>query len=290
MAPASTRSVVLIAALIISLFASSASAAPAIGLAMPRHARASLPALAVGCPPFPGATAFVNRIDNRYFPLFPGTTYVYKGAEDGEVQGTVVEVTTETKTILGVPAVVVRDTVTDRKGGLIEQTLDWFAQDQAGNVWYLGEDSKEYENGVVVSTAGSWEAGVNGAQPGIVMEGNPQPGDAYSQECAPGEAEDQAAVLKRNASVKTPFASFGHALLTNETTPLEPGTAENKFYAQCVGLVRSVDVKGGNAESSLVAVKNGPSRAELGCKDKKNKNKNNHKNNHKKQQKKHHHR
>jgi hypothetical protein len=217
------------------------------------------------CPPFPGANAFVARIDNLHMPLIPGTRYVYQGTEDGKAQRDEVEVTSETKTILGVEAVVVNDTVTDQQGNLIEQTLDWFAQDREGNVWYMGEDSKAYAHGQVVSTEGSWEAGVDGAQPGIIMEARPAAGDFYSQECASGVAEDQAKVLDLTASVKSPYGDFGHALLTRETTPLEPGTAENKFYAQCVGLVRSVDVKGGNAESSLVAVKHGPTPADLGC-------------------------
>ena len=118
------------------------------------------------CPPFPGAGAFVSRIDNRYMPLIPGTVYTYSGQEDGEKQRTVVEVTNDTKTILGIPAVVVLDTVSDSKGGLIEQTFDWFGQDNAGNVWYLGEDTKEFENGQVVSTAGSWKAVSMGLNPG----------------------------------------------------------------------------------------------------------------------------
>src|SRR5262249_38829299 len=102
------------------------------------------------CPTFPGASGFVSRVDNRNFPLIPGTVDIYQGQEDGEKQRTVTTVTYETKTILGVPAVVVLDTLTDSHGGLIEQTLDWYAQDTAGNVWYLGEDTKEYENGQVV--------------------------------------------------------------------------------------------------------------------------------------------
>jgi hypothetical protein len=197
--------------------------------------------------------------------LIPGTTYIFQGTEDGKAQRDVVSVTDETKTILGVDAVVVNDTVTNKQGGLIEQTFDWFAQDTDGNVWYLGEDSKTYENGQVVSTEGSWEAGVDGAQPGIIMEAHPAKGDFYSQECAPGVAEDQAKVLDVATSIKTPYDDFGQALLTRETTPLEPGTAENKYYAQCLGVVRAVDTKGGNAKSSLVAVEGGPSPAELGC-------------------------
>jgi hypothetical protein len=245
----------------VAAFAASAGDGSTLGRSLPGRS-ASEPA----CPPFPGANAFVNRIDNAFMPLIPGTSYIFQGTEGGNAQRDVVEVTSETKTILGVEAVVVNDTVTDQQGNLIEQTLDWFAQDRAGNVWYMGEDSKAYEHGQVVSTEGSWQAGVDGAQPGMIMEAHPAVGDFSSQECAPGVAEDQAKVLDLTASVKSPYGDFGHALLTRETTPLEPGTAENKYYAQCVGLVRSVDVKGGNAESSLVAVKHGPTPAEVGCK------------------------
>jgi hypothetical protein len=248
-------------AVVISLTVIGSAASPAL-TAPPARA-----AVAAGCPAFPGADAFVARIDNRFLPLIPGSTYHYKGSENGETQRRVLEVTHETKTILGVATVVVRDTVRDRRGDLIEQTLDWFAQDAAGNVWYFGEDSKDYENGEVVSTEGSWEAGVDGAEPGIVMDADPQPGDFFHQECAPGVAEDQAEVVKLNNRVKTPFGTFGRALSTRETTPLEPDVAEVKWYAPCVGHVRTEQVRGGKASEVLVAVRNAPSRSELGCDD-----------------------
>jgi hypothetical protein len=219
----------------------------------------------VTCPTFPGAAAFVSRIDNRFFPLIPGSVYTYEGQEDGEKQRTVTEVTHETKSILGVMAVVVLDTVSDSHGELIEQTFDWYAQDNAGNVWYMGEDTKEYENGQVVSTEGSWEGGVNGAAPGIIMEAQPRVGDAYMQECAPPSAVDQAEVDSLNAKVKTPYGDFGQALRTPESTPLEPGVVADKFYVQCVGLVHEVTVRGGHESMSLVDVQNGPSPTELGC-------------------------
>lgn len=244
------------------------SSAPLLASPASQSPRPAPLALADGCPPFPGAGAFVSRIDNRYLPLIPGATYIYEGKEDGDVQRTVVTVTSQTRTILGVDAVVVRDTVSNADGELIEDTFDWFAQDNRGNVWYLGEDSKDYENGQVVSTEGSWEAGIAGATPGIIMKASPGVGDAYRQECAPGIAEDEAAVLSLKAKVKTPLGKFGHALRTRESTPLEPGVAEDKFYAQCLGLVRTVAVQGGSGQSSLVKVKNAPSRSELGCKKK----------------------
>lgn len=227
------------------------------------------PALAgpapAACPAFPEAAAFVARIDNRYMPLLPGSTYIYEGQEDGVAQRTVVEVTHDTRTILGVEAVVVRDTVSDSRGELIEQTLDWFAQDDAGNVWYMGEDTREFENGQVVSTKGSWEGGLNGAQPGIIMEAEPNAGDAYQQECAPPDAVDEAQVEALDATVKTPYGDYANALRTREWTPLEPGVAENKFYVPCIGLVNTVTVEGGQGSTSLVDVQNAPSPAELGC-------------------------
>jgi hypothetical protein len=207
----------------------------------------------------------VARIDNRYLPLIPGSVFTYQGQEDGEKQRTVVEVTHETKTIQGVAAVVVLDTVMDDQGGLIEQTFDWFAQDTAGNVWYLGEDTKEFENGQVGSTKGSWEAGVNDAQPGIIMEAQPRAGDAYKQECAPPDALDEASVESLNAATKSPFGNFAHSLRTRETTPLEPGVAENKFYAPCIGMVRTITVQGGHGSTSLVDVQGAPSPTDLGC-------------------------
>ena len=239
----------------------------ALGPAVAMRSQPSAAASGLECPPFPGTGAFVDRIDNRYMPLFPGTTYVYRGAEDGEEQHDLVAVTNETKTILGVDAVVVHDTVTDKHGHLLEETLDWFAQDDAGNVWYLGEDSKAYDNGQV-STEGSWEAGVDGAQPGIVMAAQPHKGDAYGQECAPPDAEDEARIIDLETPVRTPRGDYGHTLQIRESTPLEPGVAEDKFYAPCIGLVKVVVVKGGKGSTSLVDVKNGPSRTELGCKPK----------------------
>jgi hypothetical protein len=182
---------------------------------------------------------FVDRIDNRYFPLKPGTTFIYKGTKGGLAQRDVITVTHATKRILGVSAVVVRDRVTE-EGELIELRFDWFAQDKHGNVWYFGEDSKEYENGVVVSTEGSWEAGVNGAQPGIVMEGHPRVGDSYRQEFAPDVAEDMAKVLSLTKSVSVPYGSFKHVLLTKEWTPLDPGVVEHKYYAPDIGFVLAI--------------------------------------------------
>jgi hypothetical protein len=201
---------------------------------------------------------FVDLIDNLYFPLIPGTTYFYRGTdEDGVSIRNRVTVTSQKKQIMGVTTTVVRDQVFE-DGELVEQTLDWYAQDTAGNVWYFGEDSKDFENGVVVSTEGSWEAGVNGAEPGIIMRAQPGIGDEYRQELAPGIAEDQARVVAFNRRAGTPFAKFGDTLKTEEFTPLEPDVLEHKFYAPGIGFVKSQGVRGGSEVLRLASVSLAP--------------------------------
>lgn len=202
---------------------------------------------------------FVGVIDNPYLPLPPGTTLVYRGVSEGEQELVEVSVTDQTKEIMGVTATVVRDQVFV-DGELAEDTFDWFAQDRNGNVWYLGEDTREYENGEVVSTEGSWEAGVDGAQPGIVMLGAPRVGDSYRQEFYAGEAEDMATVLDLDESCVVPFGSFDHVLLTEDRTPLEPKIVEHKFYAPGVGVVLEQRVRGGREVLKLVEVRTNPSQ------------------------------
>lgn len=182
---------------------------------------------------------FVAVVDNPYFPLTPGTRYRYTAETAEGVETIEVEVTRDTKTILGVTTTVVRDRVF-LEGSLIEDTFDWYAQDKQGNVWYMGEDSKEYENGVVVSSAGSWEAGKGGAMAGINMLANPKIGDQYHQEFAPGVAEDQAKVLGLNELVAVPVATYPGCVLTAEWTPFEPGKRGFKYYARGIGLVLQV--------------------------------------------------
>ena len=173
---------------------------------------------------------FTTSIDNEYLPLKPGTTFVYEGgAERGEMT-----VTHDTKKVMGVVCVVVDDRAWEG-GKLIEKTNDWFAQDNKGTVWYFGEDTKEYENGKVVSTEGSWEAGVDGAKPGVLMQADPKVGQSYHQEYYKGEAEDMARVLSFDASVRVPYGSFDHVLETKEWTPLQPGFFEKKYYVRGVG-------------------------------------------------------
>ena len=196
---------------------------------------------------------FVTVIDNPYFPLVPGTTFHFEGlTEDGSETNDVV-VTADTKVILGVTCVVVRDIV--RTGGEItEDTTDWYAQDRDGNVWYLGEESTDLEGGVVVSTKGSWESGVHLARPGIAMLADPKVGDRYRQEYQPGVAEDVGEVVRFEDGVETPHGTFDNVLVTRDSNPLEPGNAEEKFYAPGVGLIRAVAVEGPAERIDLVAV------------------------------------
>jgi hypothetical protein len=173
---------------------------------------------------------FTTTIDNEYFPMKPGTIFLYKGGTERDQM----TVTSDTKKVMGVECVVVDDRAWEGDQ-LVEQTDDWFTQDKKGNVWYFGEDTKEYENGKVVSTKGSWEAGVDGAKPGIIMQANPKVGQSYRQEYYPGEAMDMARVLSLNASVTVTYGSFDHVIETKEWTPLEPGYFEKKYYAREVG-------------------------------------------------------
>lgn len=186
-----------------------------------------------GPPDFPGKHDFGGPIDNPFLSFKPGTTFVSTGL-GGKLVDTVT-VTHKTLELLGVTTVVVRDAV-KVDGQLEELTRDFYAQDRQGNVWYFGEDAKQFENGKLVGTEGSWRAGVHGARPGIIMEAHPHVGDTYQQESAPGVAEDTAKVKSLNASVKVPYGSFDHALKTLEFSPLEPRAKENKFYARGVGL------------------------------------------------------
>jgi hypothetical protein len=197
---------------------------------------------------------FVAKVDNRFFPLPIGTRFTYVGEEDGEPERDLVDVTDQQKTILGVKVTVVRDRVF-QSGELTEETLDWYAQDKKGNVWYLGEDSKSYENGVVVSTEGSWEAGKNGARAGIIMPAHPHVGQFTQQEFAAGVAEDQARVLRLGLSVSVPYGQFHACIKTAEFSPLEPGVREVKFYCPKVGFVSGRDVLGGTAHLVLSSIR-----------------------------------
>jgi len=204
-------------------------------------------------PPMPPASEFVQEVDNPYFPLQPGTVFLYRGQEEGEIEQDRVAVTDQTKTILGVTATVVHDDV-QIGGRPSEKTADWYAQDRDGNVWYMGEDAFEFVHGHWIRSDDSWEAGVDGAQPGTIMEAHSKVGDAYRQEFYPGHAEDMAQVLDTHATVTVPYGTFHHSLKTMECTPLEPGVFDVKFYARGVGEVAEATVRGGSARLELVSV------------------------------------
>jgi hypothetical protein len=195
---------------------------------------------------------FVATVDNPYFPLAPGARWIYENQTADGLERIVVEVTDEQKQVIGIQATVVHDTVT-LDGQIIEDTFDWYAQDDKGNVWYLGEDTHEYDNGVPVNSKGAWKAGVDGARPGIIMQAHPRVGDVYRQELAKGVAEDKAEVLSVTASAEVPFGSYsGNVLKTRDWNPLERGTAEHKFYARGVGPVLERSVHGGAERVELV--------------------------------------
>ncbi len=195
---------------------------------------------------------FVRHITNPYLPWKPGSVWVYRGTKDGVTQRDVVKVLYRTKSILGITATVVTDVAT-HNGRVLERTSDWYAQDRAGNVWYFGEDTKEYEHGKVVSTKGSWEAGVDGARPGIVMEADPRPGDSYRQEYDPGNAEDAARVLRTGATARVRNHTYRDALVTRDTTRLEPQLVEHKYFVAGIGLVLEDTVRGGPERVELVS-------------------------------------
>jgi hypothetical protein len=196
-------------------------------------------------------------LDHPFWPMAPGSKWTYRETDaEGAEQQVEVTVTGDTKDILGIPATVVHDIVT-ADGETIEDTFDWYAQDTQGNLWYLGEDTKEYENGEVVSTEGSWEAGVDGAQPGIILPADPQIGQAYRQEYYAGQAEDGAEILSVDEQVDVPFGTFESVLETRDFTPLEPDVEERKFYARGVGPVEVVQTSGGSSHEVLLSFEPG---------------------------------
>jgi len=196
---------------------------------------------------------FVATVDNKYWPLEPGTAFHYEGTRGTTPQTDDEVVTHRTVRILGIPCTVVLDTVSE-KGRAVERTLDYYAQDKQGNVWYLGEDSFERERGRFVKASDSWRSGVGGAKPGIIMPADPHPGDRYRQEYYPrGEALDEARVLGVRGPFEVPYGKFDHALVTSEFSPLEPQT-EEKYYVAGVGEILERVVKGHHEEFRLVRI------------------------------------
>jgi len=193
---------------------------------------------------------FVETVDNPYWPLVPGTTFTFRSADER----TVTAVTSDRRTVMGVSTVVVHDQVFSG-GDLVEDTFDWYAQDRAGNVWYFGEATVSYEDNPAGDPAGSWEAGVDGAQPGVVMLADPVGGDVYRQEFLAGEAEDLALVRQGGTKLKVPAGSFDDVLITEEWTPLEPGIIELKYYARGVGVIQEKGIFGSDEVVQLIRIK-----------------------------------
>jgi hypothetical protein len=203
----------------------------------------------------PRASGFTARVDNPWFPLRPGTRYVYIGVKDGQPSRDVVTVTHRVRTIAGAPCAVVLDRLYVR-GRLRERTTDWYSQDSHGTVWYFGEDTAELDRqGRVTSTSGSWQAGVNGARQGIFMPARPRLGQSFRQEYYKGQAEDHFKVIGLFKAVTAPGAKS--ALLTKEWTPLEPSVIDHKLYVRGIGNVLEQTQKGGNERNELVSLTRG---------------------------------
>jgi hypothetical protein len=198
---------------------------------------------------------FGGPIDNPYLPLRPGTVYRYRGVgDDGKTREiNTVAVTHRTKRIMGIDARVVLDQVFSG-GKPEERTFDWYAQDKDGNVWYMGEDSRNYEHGRWVRDDGSWTAGVGNGKPGIIMLAHPHRGDAYRQEYSPGHAVDQARVLGQGGPVDTPFRSFARTLLIREYSAIDK-QYEKKWYARGIGVIQEDAITQSKEHSELVSVR-----------------------------------
>jgi hypothetical protein len=203
----------------------------------------------------PAGSGFAAHVDNPWFPLRPGTVYVYDGTKDGRPARDVVTVTHSVVEIDGAPCVVVKDRLF-LAGRLEERTTDWYTQDSRGNVWYFGESTAELDRrGRVKSTEGTWRTGRDGARAGIYMPARPRVGRSGRQELYSGHAEDRFEVLSLHASVRVPYTSSRDALLTKEWTPLEPGVVDHKLYVRGIGTVLEQTVKGGAEHAELVSVR-----------------------------------
>jgi hypothetical protein len=216
---------------------------------------AAVLALAMAAAPAPGADeGFTARVTNPYYPLLPGMRWEYRGVKDGRPLRDVVLVTERIERIGGVPCAVVLDRgYVD--GRLAESTIDWFAQDGGGTVWYFGEATEEVDRqGRVTSTEGSWRAGTDGARQGVFMPARPHVGQSFAQEHYPGHAEDHFRVVSPTATIAVPFGTFrDRALMTEEWTPLEPGVRDAKWYVKGIGQVKEATLKGGDERAELVS-------------------------------------
>jgi hypothetical protein len=204
---------------------------------------------------------FTTEIDHPYWPMKPSNRWIYRETDaEGAVARVVVTVTNRTKTIMGIEARVVHDQVTE-DGEIKEDTFDWYAQDDKGNLWYLGEDTTEYENGKPKTKEGSWEAGVDGALPGIILPAHPQVGQRYREEYFKGHAEDGAQIIYGDALAKVPAGRFGHGVQTRNFSGIEPDVIEEKIYAKGVGVVLEITVSGGSDRDELLSYSTGYRRA-----------------------------
>jgi hypothetical protein len=213
----------------------------------PRH-------VAAGTHPSPAHFTH-GRVDNRWFPLRPGNRLVFRGTEDGNRLRDVFFVTYRTQVIDGVRCRVIDDRGYEN-GALSERTTDWYAQTRRGTVWYFGERTAVLDRrGHVVSREGSWRSGRDGAEAGIFMPAHPRVGQSFEQEDYPGRAEDRFTILDLDARVSVPVLASHHAMLTEETTPLEPGVVDHKFYVRDIGTVREVTIRGGSESLGLVSIR-----------------------------------
>jgi hypothetical protein len=200
---------------------------------------------------------FTTEIDHPYWPMRPGSRWIFRETDaQGSVSRVVVTVLDKTKTIMGIEARIVHDQVSE-DGEVKEDTFDWYAQDAEGNLWYLGEDTTEYENGKPKTKEGSWEAGVDGAFAGVILPAHPQVGMTYREEYYKGHAEDGASILSVDAFAKVPYGTFDHGIQTRNFSGIEPDTIEEKIYAKGVGVVLEITVSGGSDRTELVSYKEG---------------------------------
>ena len=229
---------------------------PAPSASSPSASPASLPTFGPGASYHPVIVAanFTADVTNPWFPLKPGSRWIYSGTKDSKKAKDVVTIPAATTTIAGVPVRPVKDALY-LNGKLEERTTDYYTQDLQGNVWYFGEDTAELDaHGKVLDTEGSWKTGVAGAEPGVFMQSDPQRGVLFRQEYYAGHAEDQYSAIDLSAKITVPFGSYTDALRTEETTRLEPTIVDNKYYAKGVGEVMEVQVKGPPPIEKLVLV------------------------------------
>ncbi len=219
---------------------------------------AAATSLPVGGKPFTMNPAdFTTEIEHPYWPMKAGSRWIFRETDaEGSVSRVVVTVLNKTKTIMGIEARIVHDQVTE-DGEVKEDTFDWYAQDAEGNLWYLGEDTTEYENGKPKTKEGSWEAGVDGALAGVILPAHPEVGMTYREEYYKGHAEDGASILSVDAFAKVPYGTFDDGIQTRNFSGIEPDVIEEKIYAKGVGVVLEITVSGGSDRTELASYKEG---------------------------------